>query len=94
MVNAQQVCPLALMTHSVIRGTRRGIRHGILLIADMESADNGVMLNEMKDIRESLRRFIMEGFSADMRQMARHLEMQIQSNAEVLVTPSDFKTIL
>ena len=29
-----------------------------------------------------------------MRQMARHLEMQIQSNAEVPVTPSDFKKIL
>ena len=36
----------------------------------------------------------MEEFLADMRQMARHLEMQIQSNAEVPVTPSDFKKIL
>ena len=31
---------------------------------------------------------------ADMRQMARHSEMQIQSNADVPVTPSDFKKIL
>ena len=60
----------------------------------MVSADGGVMLNEMKDIRESLRRFIMEEFLADMRQMARRSEMQIQSNAEVPVTPSDFKKIL
>ena len=36
----------------------------------------------------------MDVFLADMRQMARHSEMQIQSNAEVLVTPSDFKKIL
>ena len=63
-------------------------------IADMVSADGGAMLNEMKDIRESLRRFIMEEFLADMRQMARRLEMQIQSNAEVPVTPTDFKKIL
>ena len=62
--------------------------------ADMVSADSGVMLNEMKDIRESLRRFVMDEFLADMRQMARCLEMQIQSNAEVPVTPSDFKKIL
>ena len=48
----------------------------------------------MKDIRESLRRFIMEEFLADMHQMARRSEMQIQSNAEVPVTPSDFKKIL
>ena len=60
----------------------------------MVSADGGAMLNEMKDIRESLRRFIMEEFLADMRQTARRLEMQIQSNAEVPVTPSDFKKIL
>ena len=52
------------------------------------------MLKEMKDIRESLRRFVMDEFLADMRIMARHLEMKIQSNAEVPVTPSDFKTIL
>ena len=60
----------------------------------MVSADGGVMLNEMKDIRESLRRFVMDEFLADMRQMARCSEMQIQSNAEVPVTPSDFKKIL
>ena len=52
------------------------------------------MLNEMKDIRESQRRFIMEEFLVDMHQMARHSEMQIQSNAEVLVTLSDLKKIL
>ena len=62
--------------------------------ADMVSADGRAMLNEMKDIRESLRRFVMDEFLADMRQMARRLEMQIQSNAEVPVTPSDFKKIL
>ena len=62
--------------------------------ADMVSADSGAMLNEMKDIRESLRRFVMDEFLADMRQMARRSEMQIQSNAEVLGTPSDFKKIL
>ena len=63
-------------------------------IADMVSADGGAMFNEMKDIRESLRRLIMEEFLTDMRQMARCLEMQIQSNAEILVTPSDFTKIL
>ena len=36
----------------------------------------------------------MEGFLADMRQMAWRSEIQIQSNAEVPVTPSDFKEIL
>ena len=60
----------------------------------MVSADGGAMLNEMKDIRESLRRFIMEEFLADMRQVARRSEIQIQSNTEVPVTPSDFKKIL
>ena len=60
----------------------------------MVSADGGVMLNEMKDIRESLQRFVMDEFLADMRQMARRSGMQIQSNAEVPVTPSDFKKIL
>ena len=60
--------------------------------ADMVSVDSGVMLNEI--IRESLRRFVTDDFLADMRQMARHSGMQIQSNAEVLVTPNDFKKIL
>ena len=60
----------------------------------MVSADSGAMLNEMKDIRESLRRFVMDECLADMHQMARHSGMQIQSNAEVPVTPSDFKKIL
>ena len=63
-------------------------------IADMVSADGAAMLNEMKDIRESLRRFIMEKFLVDMHQMARHLEMKIESNAEVPVTKVDFKRIL
>ena len=62
--------------------------------ADMVSADGGAMLNEMTEIRESLRRFVMDEFLADMRQMARRSGMQIQSNAEVPVTPSDFKKIL
>ena len=61
--------------------------------ADMVSADGGAMLNEMKDIRESLQRFVMDEFLADIRQMSRHSGMQIQSNAEVPVTPSDFKKI-
>ena len=52
------------------------------------------MLKEMKDIRESLRRFVMDEFLAYMRIMAKHSGMQIQSNAEVPVTPSDFKKIL
>ena len=62
--------------------------------ADTVSADGGAMLKEMKDIRESLQRFVMDEFLADMHQMARHSGMQIQSNAEVPVTPSDFKKIL
>ena len=62
--------------------------------ADLVSADGGAMLKEMKEIRESLRRFVMDGFLADMRKMARHSGMQIQSNAEVPVTPRDFKRIL
>ena len=62
--------------------------------ADLVSADGGAMLKEMKEIRESLRRFVMDQFLADMRIMARRLGMQIQSNAEVPVTPSDFKKIL
>ena len=73
---------------------RKGRQNNVSGIADMVSADGGAMLNEMNDIRESLGRFIMEEFLADMRQMARHSEMQIQSNAEVPVTPSDFKKIL
>ena len=36
----------------------------------------------------------MEEFLADMCQVARRSEMQIQSNVEVPVTPSDFKRIL
>ena len=62
--------------------------------ADMVSADSGAMLKEMKDIRESLRRFVMDEFLADMHQMARRSGMQIQSNAGDPVTPSDFKKIL
>ena len=62
--------------------------------ADLVSADGGAMLKEMKDIRDSLRRFVMNEFLADMRIMARCSGVQIQSNAEVPVTPSDFKKIL
>ena len=40
-------------------------------IADMVPADGSAMLNEMKDIRESLRSFIMDNFLSDMHQMAR-----------------------
>ena len=62
--------------------------------ADIVSVDSAAMLNEMKKIRESLRRFVKDEFLADLRQMASRLGMQIQSNAEVPVTPSDFKKIL
>ena len=62
--------------------------------ADLVSADGGAMLKEMTDIRESLRRFVMDEILVDMRIMARCSEMKIQSNAEVPVTPRDFKTIL
>ena len=33
---------------------------------DLVSADGGAMLKEMKDIRESLQRFVMDEFLADM----------------------------
>ena len=62
--------------------------------ADLVSADGGAMLREMTEIRESLRTFVMDEFLADMRIMARRSEMKIQSNAEVPVTPRDFKKIL
>ena len=60
-------------------------------IANMVSADGAAMLNDKKDIRGSQRSFIMDEFLADMHQMARHSEMKIESNAEVPVTPVDFK---
>ena len=41
---------------------RKGRQNNGSGIADMVSVDCGAMLNEMKDIRESLRRFIMEKF--------------------------------
>ena len=63
-------------------------------IADIVPTYGAAMLNEMKDIRKGLRRFIIEEFLADMHQMARHSEMKIESNAEVPVTPVDFKRIL
>ena len=62
--------------------------------ADLVSADGGAMLKEMTEIRESLRTFVMDEFLADMRIMARRSEMKIQSNAEIPVTPRDFKKIL
>ena len=61
---------------------------------DLVSADGGAMLKEMTEIRESLRSFVIDDFLADMQIMARRSEMKIQSNAEVPVTPRDFKTIL
>ena len=81
-------------TASCLWAYRKGGQNNGSCNADMVSADSGAMLNEMKDIRESLQRFVMDEFLADMRQMAKHLGMQIQSNAEVPVTPSDFKKIL
>ena len=79
---------------SCLWGYRKGRPNNGSGNADLESADGGAMLKEMKEIRESLRRFVMDEFLADMRKMARHSGMQIQSNAEVPVTPRDFKTIL
>ena len=63
-------------------------------IADMVPADGTAMLNEMKDIRDNLRSFIMDELLLDMCQMARLSEMKIESNAEVPVTPVDFKRII
>ena len=79
---------------SCLWGYRKGRPNNGSGNADLVSADGGVMLKEMKEIRESLRRFVMDEFLADMRKMARHSGMQIQSNTEVRVTPRDFKTIL
>ena len=79
---------------SCLWGYRKGRPNNGSGNADLVSADGGATLKEMKDIRESLRRFLMDEFLADMRIMARRLEMQIQLNAEVPVTPSDFKKIL
>ena len=79
---------------SCLWGYRKGRPNNGSANADLVSADGGAMLKEMKEIRESLRRFVMDEFLADMRKMARHSGMQIQSNAEVPVTPRDFKTIL
>ena len=79
---------------SCLWGYRKGGPNNGSGNADLVSADGGAMLKEMKEIRESLQRFVMDKFSADMRKMARHSGMQIQSNAEGPVTPRDFKTIL
>ena len=79
---------------SCLWGYRKGRPNNGSGNADLVPADVGVMLKEMKEIRESLRRFVMDEFLADMRIMARHSGMEIQSNAEVPVTPSDFKKIL
>ena len=79
---------------SCLWGYRKGRPNNGSGNADLVSADGGAMLKEMKEIRESLRRFVMDEFLADMRMMARRSGMQIQSNAEVPVTPSDFKKIL
>ena len=72
---------------SCLWGYRKGRPNNGSGNADLVSADSGAMLKEMKEIRESLRRFVMDEFLADMRIMARHSGMQIQSNAEVPVTP-------
>ena len=79
---------------SCLWGYRKGRPNNCSGNADLVSADGGAMLKEMKEIRESLRRFVMDEFLADMRKMARQSGMQIQSNAEVPVTPRDFKRIL
>ena len=79
---------------SCLWGYRKGRPNNGSGNADLVSADGGAMLKEMKDIRESLQRFVMDEFLVDMRIMARRSGMQIQSNAEVPVTPSDFKKIL
>ena len=60
----------------------------------MVPADGAAMLNKTKDIRESLRSFIIDDFLLNMRQMARLSEMKIESNVEVPVTPVDFKRII
>ena len=79
---------------SCLWGYRKGRPNNGSGNADLVSADGGAMLIEMKEIRESLRRFVMDEFLADMRIMASRSGMQIHSNAEVPVTPSDFKKIL
>ena len=63
-------------------------------LVDMVAPDGRAMLNEMKTIRDSLRSFIRFEFLEDMRTMARHSEMKMESNAEFPVTPGDFKKIL
>ena len=52
-------------------------------IADMVTADGEAMLNEMKNMRKSLRSFIMDKFLLDMQQMARLSQIKIESNVEV-----------
>ena len=79
---------------SCLWGYRKGRPNNGSGNADLVSVDGGAMLKEMTDIRESLQRFVMGEFLADMRIMASRSEMKIQSNGEVPVTPSDFKTIL
>ena len=60
-------------------------------LVDMVAPDGWAMLNEMKTIRDSLRSFIRFEFLEDMRTMARHSEMKMESNGEFPVTPGDFK---
>ena len=62
--------------------------------ADMVPADGEAMLNEMRTFIESLQSFIMDEFLSDMRQMARFLQMKIESNAKIPVTLFDFKRII
>ena len=60
----------------------------------MVPADGEAMLNKMRAIRESLRSFIMDEVLSDMQQMARFLQMRIESNPKIPVTLFDFKGII
>ena len=51
---------------SCLWGYRKGRLNNGSGNADLVSADSGAMLKEMKEIRESLRRFVMDEFLADM----------------------------
>ena len=60
----------------------------------MVPADGESMLNEMRAVRESLQSFIIDEFLSDMQHMASLSQMKIESNAEVPVTPYNFKRII
>ena len=61
---------------------------------DMVPAYGEAMLNKMRAIRESLQSFIMDEVLSDMQQMARFLQMRIESNHKIPVTLFDFKGII